>query len=212
MKFLTPLILAPILLFIACNQEVTKQQSVTNLEHKKNCKASEALQKDSIQPFDQIVATTPLQKLPHSETTNFDDFIDPDDYQEIDVNSLQLDKIYPNFYQNNFRAIAQYKVDLNPKKFHSLVVTTIKGTHEMESVLINYNLKGAIIDYKIVAYDEIAEGMSCTQSQISEEHLMVNQIFWGNHKEVKQTQYKILEDGTIDEIAVKHLNEAIDNF
>ncbi len=215
MKFLIYIILGLPLLFTTCdqNQEVKEpQKTSTNLTEQLD-ESSEINQIDStVQYFEQAIATTPLIKIPHIETTNFDDFIDSSDYKKFDINSLQLHKIYPNFYRNNYRAIAKYKVDLNPQKFHSIVITTIKGTHEMESVLVNYNLKGGIIDYKIVAYDEIAEGMSSTQSRISNKSLTINQIFWGNHKEIKQTKYEILEDGTIKEITVKNLNKAINNF
>lgn len=50
--------------------------------------------------------------------------------------------------------------------FHTVVITIKKGDNEMESRLINYDLDGNIIDSKVMAYDEIAEGMSMTNSKI----------------------------------------------
>lgn len=198
----------------SCNQNVKGQKDRTaNLKEEKIDRLLEIIENDDLTlTFDEIFATTLFKKLPYIETTNFDSFIDPDDYQEFDPSNLKLDKIYPNFDKENYKAIAKYKVALNTHNFHSIVVTIKKGEHEMETVLINYDLKGNIIESKVVAYDEIAESLSRIESRISENRLTVNHIFWGEEKQVEQIHYEITNDGRIDKIDSQNLYSSISNF
>ena len=82
----------------------------------------------------------------------------------------------------------------------------------MESILINYNLKGNIIDHQVVAYDEIAESLSRVESRISENRLTVNHIFWAEEKQIEQVQYEIKNDGIIERIDSQNLYSSIPNF
>jgi hypothetical protein len=163
--------------------------------------------------FAEVIANTQTKKLPHIEATNFDSFIDEDDYDEVDAKALKLDLIYPDFNSesHNYRAINSYTIPVNTN-FHTIVITLLKGEHEMETILINYNADGEIIANNIVAYDEIAEGMSRTVSRISENKITVNRIFWGNTKEVEEIEYEILYDGTIEKIQARRLDQTIANF
>ncbi|MBN3581918.1 hypothetical protein JYB64_05925 [Algoriphagus aestuarii] len=170
---------------------------------------STGLEKDFLETIQSAKAKT----LPQIEKTNFDCFIDEDDYDKIDVKVLKLDQVYPdlNFENHNARAIDMYTLPIS-ENYHSVVVTVLKSDNEMESVLINYNVEGDIIDHELVAYDEIAEGMSQVVSRISENFLTVNQIFWGNTKEVEQVEYEIRWDGTIEKVDTKSLNEFYEDF
>lgn len=211
LKLTIPLI---VLLLTSCSQEVKGPKDETaNLEEEKINRLIEVIENDDlILTFDEIFATTLFRKLPYIETTNFDSFIDSDDYQEFDPSNLKLDKIYPDFYKENYKAIAKYKIVLNTHNFHSIVVTIKKGDHEMESILINYNLKGNIIDHKVIAYDEIAESLSRIESRISENRLTVNHIFWAEEKQIEQVQYEIKNDGTIEKIDNQNFYSSIPNF
>jgi len=127
--------------------------------------------------FDTVIKGIKTKSTPLTEATNFDSFIDEGDYKKVAVKALQLEKLYPNFYKEgyNYRAIASYRLEI-AKAFYSIVVTILKGDHEMESVLINYDLKGNIIDSKIISYDEIAEGMSKIESKIEQDKITINNI------------------------------------
>ena len=80
---------------------------------------------------------------------------------------LKLNEIYPNY--NKLKYIytfqAAYKIEFS-KNFYSIVVHVLKGDHELETILINYNDFEDIIDYKTIAYDEIAESISQTTATI----------------------------------------------
>lgn len=163
--------------------------------------------------FDEVISAAKSRTLPVVEMTNFDSFIDEDDYDEIDAEALKLDQIYPDFNNENhlFRLIAYYQVPLS-NNFHTIVITLLKGEHEMKTVLINYDTGGSPIAHQEVAFDEVAEGMSRTVSRISENKLTVNKIFWGNTKEVEEIGYEIRGDGTIEKVGTKRLNDSVENF
>jgi len=163
--------------------------------------------------FDKVIRAAKSRTLPVVEMTNFDSFIDEDDYDEIDAEALKLDQIYPDFNTNNyrFRPIAYYQVPLS-NNFHTIVITLLKGEHEMKTVLINYDTGGTPIAHQEVAFDEIAESMSRKVSRISENKLTVNKIFWGNTKEVEEIEYEIRGDGTIEKVGAKRLNDSVENF
>lgn len=103
----------------------------------------------------------PLKKLPVVDSTSFDSFIEVEDYKSISAEAFQLPYIYKNWYNEayNFKAISGYRLEFS-KDFYTAVLTVKKGDNEMETTLINYNLEGNIIDYKLIAYDEIAESIS----------------------------------------------------
>lgn len=163
--------------------------------------------------FTEVIANVQTKKLPHIEDTNFDTFVGEDDYDKVDANALKLDQIYPDFNTEgyNYRAIVKYKVPIS-NNFHTLVTTVLKGNHEMETIMVNYDKEGNIIDHKQVAFDEIAESMSRTVSRISENKLVVNRIFWGDIREVEKIEYEIKSDGSIKKTDAKRLNNSFENF
>ncbi|WP_111672798.1 PA3715 family protein [Algoriphagus litoralis] len=163
--------------------------------------------------FEKLMGNAKSKKVPHLEATNFDSFIDEDDYKEIDFKAYKLDQIYPDFDAagHNYKAIAKFAVPLSDD-FHSVVMTVLKSELEMESVLINYDKGGVIIDHQVVSYDEIAEGMSQVVSRISEGNLTVNHIFWSDNKKVEEVTFEILYDGKIEKIETKSLNETFLDF
>lgn len=154
--------------------------------------------KDDIS-FIKIVNDIKIKSTPLIDSTNFDMFIDEDDYKKVDVQVLNLEKIYPNFNKEgyNYRAIASYRVEIS-EEFHSIVVTILKGEHEMESILINYDFEGNIMDSKVISYDEIAEGQSRIESKIEENKLTINSIQWIDEKKVETTSFQIKANGKIE--------------
>ncbi|MFH6602333.1 hypothetical protein ACEZ3G_02510 [Maribacter algicola] len=206
------------LLMISCGQTTKDSKNQMPQDELNTVKDSTANRMASIVnntvtlTFDEIVALAPSKKLPHIETTHFDSFTE-DNPDGIDVKALKLNNIYENFddKQHYYKAISLYKLPLNTN-FHTLVVTVQHGEHEMETILINYDTDGNIIDHKPVAFDEIAESMSRTVSRISENKLTIHGIFWDNDKEVQEIELEITGDGNIEHIDTKKLNDAFENF
>lgn len=144
------------IIFISCKEN--KVENSNTFEVKNETIVEEAQEKPTfISEFFKL----PLKKLPLSESTSFDSFIEVDDIKNINPEVFSLPLVYKNWYEkeNNFKAISGYRVNFS-KDFHSAILTVKKGDHEMETTLINYNLEGKIIDFKLIAYDEIAEGIS----------------------------------------------------
>jgi len=149
--------------------------------------------------FLEEINKTKARELPIFEKTNFDSFIEPEDYKDVNIKAFKLLELYPNFYKDThgFRAIAAYRISIS-ENFYSVVVTIQKGDNEMESRLINYDLDGNIIDSKVVAYDEIAEGMSMIHSKIEQDIITIDNILWIDEKEVQTELFKIKISGKIE--------------
>ena len=155
--------------------------------------------------FDELINAMITKTVPLIDTTNFDTFIEERKiYNKGEILILQLEKIYPNYYKEgyNYRATPNYKMELS-KKFHSVVVAIYKGDHEMESILINYDLKGNIIDSKVISYDEIAEGWSRIHSKIKHNSIIIIDEFYGEPKQIDTTKFHINENGEINQIKTK---------
>lgn len=148
--------------------------------------------------FYNIINEIQFKERPILDTTNFDNTNDVDYFNLISVKNLQLVKIYPHFYSegHNYKASASYRIDLS-NDFHTVVFIIHKGDNEMESVLINYDLNGFIIDSKVIAYDEIAEGWSRIESNIDNNIISVKNIKWIDEKEETIKEYVITEIGNI---------------
>ena len=210
------LYIALLLLIISCGQ-ASKTEKESKVESQGAVEIIEkvvgTLPKSNHLDFEEILDYAKTKELPYIESTNFDSFIDEDDYEEIAVKALKLDSVYEHFYKKNsyYRAISLYKLPLNTN-FHTLIITVQHGEHEMETILINYNTDGNIIDYQLVAYDEIAESMARTVSRISENKLTIHRIFWDNDKEVQEIELEITADGKIEHLETKKLNESFENF
>lgn len=177
-----------------------------------NVSAEIVKEKDSI-PFSEIIESISQKSLPLIDDTSFDTFIDGYYSHRVNKQRLKLEDLYPNFHKEgyNYLPIDVYKLKLS-ENFFTVVVTIKKGDHEMESTLVNYDLIGNIIDYQVIAYDEIAEGMFRTESKITDNRIVVHQVVWEEEPKIKQVTYQILDDGIIDELDSKVLNEELSNL
>ncbi|MCV9387394.1 hypothetical protein [Reichenbachiella ulvae] len=208
-----------LLVFFSCGQQGKEKQTatteiqITEPDSTVQQVSDTVIEKAVSQTFDEVIAQSKVKSLPQIEVTNFDSFIEEGDYTEVDVKTLKLEEIYPDFHtkSHNYKAISNYKIPLSTD-FHTVVVTIKKGDNEMETVLINYDQEGAIIAHRVVAYDEIAEGMSRIVSRISPNRLTVHRIFWDVSKEVEETVYQIRTDGRFEKLSAGILNESIEEF
>lgn len=154
--------------------------------------------------FSSVISEMKIKTVPLIDATNFDSFIEEGDYDNVNVQALKLKKIYPNFYKegHNYKAIANYKLELS-EDFYTVVVTVLKGEHEMESVLINYDLNGTIIDSKVISYDEIAEGMFKIESKIEQSKLTITSTVDMEEKNETIEAFRIKTDGKIESVPQK---------
>ncbi len=210
-----------LILLIACKN--TKEEQVSSTKEKTSVEVEDA-KSTSNETIDESnaeasansifnVADFPVKTVPLLETTNFDSFIEPEDYKNIDAKALMLEKIYPEYYDENymFKAINAYRLELF-KDIKTVVVTVTKGEHEMETVLINYKENGNIISSQIVAYDEIAESMSRIESKITQDYITTSNILYDNITQIEQETFKLKPNGLIEKIETKYLNNSIDNW
>lgn len=159
--------------------------------------------KESVR-FKQEIETTRTRTLPLIDNRNFDSFIEAEDYNDVNIEVLNLDNIlYHNFNKDihKYRAIASYKIKFT-EDFYSIVVTIKKGDNKMESILLNYTLDGKFIDSILIAHDEIDEYPTRTTTKITQSTLTRSHIFREDQEErIEESVYKIDVDGTIKELS-----------
>tara|TARA_R110000765_G_scaffold366084_3_gene456217 strand:+ start:2509 stop:3768 length:1260 start_codon:yes stop_codon:yes gene_type:complete len=160
--------------------------------------------KREIAAFKKEVEVTKARNLPVSIDTNFDSFIDEADYNDVDKKALKLDEIvYHNFNKaiHSYKVVASYRLEFS-EDFYSTVVTVIKGDSKMESILINYTLDGDYIASILVAYDELPNNVSRTQSRITRSSITRNHTSKEGGEVYKATSvYRINSAGEIEELS-----------
>lgn len=121
---------------------------------------------------------------PLIDSTSFDSFIDEDNYMELNSTVFKLSEVYSNWYNKeyNYRAIYAYQIRLS-EQFYSIVVTVLRGDNEMESILINYDLKGNLIASEMVSYDEIAEGWTRYTATIEMNQIIRTYYIWASEED-----------------------------
>lgn len=151
--------------------------------------------------LEEIINDMELRKVPFIDSTNFDNFKKNNFLSKHDISVMQLEKIYPEFYINgyNYKSIPSYSISFS-EKFHSVVLTTYKGEHEIESTLINYDLNGNLIDFLLISYDEIAEGWSRIESKIEKNKVTVTSTLWLEDKQVEVKIFEIDPEGKIKSV------------
>jgi len=173
--------------------------------------------------FNKIINEIKTKTIPLIDSTNFNNLKSTDFYNAKQLKALQVKRIYPKidnkikfestnkdgkppytYYmtKEDFKVAASYKIKFS-KDFHSIVLTVLKGDHEMESVLINYDLNGGIIDFKIISYDEIAEGAVNKYSKIENNIITIIDEVYFDEKQVDTTKFHINRNGEINQIKTK---------
>ncbi|MFC5048383.1 hypothetical protein ACFSTE_13600 [Aquimarina hainanensis] len=195
-----------LLIFISCAQKAQEKEETVIKAQDAVTASTDAPKEIAPKGFKECINAIEIKSIPLIEATNFDSFIDEDDHRNVDDNALKLEKIYPEFNKEgyHYRAVNCYRLELS-KRFYSVVVTILKGDNEMESVLINYDLNGALIDSKVVSYDEIAEGQSRIESKIEEKKLTINNIFWIDEKKVETTSFLVKANGKIKAVSQEEI-------
>lgn len=207
MIFRKNIIAVLILLLLSCSGKKEKKPMLTNTKvnneqivdsAKIDLSEVDSPEKVRNSSFDKIINAIELKKTPLIDSTNFDNFNKTNFFNKLEISILKIERIYPQFYKegHNYKTTSSYKIEFS-EKFHSIVLTTFKGDHEMESALINYDLDGKLIDFKVISYDEIAEGWSQIVSKIEKNKLTITNILWLDEKQEEIEIFEINAAGKI---------------
>ncbi len=190
------------LVFVACNSNV-KNKNI-NSQKVDIEKQTENLTEKIISPnkLSEIWQSLPLKQLQIIDTTSFDNINDNKVFNAEQLKSLQIEAIYPNFFEENthFKVSPSYKINLS-KEFYTIVINVFKGEHELETVLINYDSSNEnLIDFKIIAYDEIAESISKKKSKIEKESITISDEFYLEETKIEVSKFHINRNGELNPI------------
>lgn len=142
----------------------------------------------------QFIEKYAVKALPLTDSTNFDNYKNITSLTKEQSSLLKLEKIEPN---KDVAFTINYRLNLSPN-FKSLVISYYPNEQELFTVLINYTYSFDIIDFKEIAYDEIAEGSIKTTSLINKDKIEVTQRDESSGSlKIKTTKYKIKKDGKI---------------
>ena len=196
------------MVFLSCKEKKVQEEEVTNTTE---IQPKSSIEKVKTSPnFIEAFFKLPLKKLPIVEKTSFDSFIEAEDFKNINAEAFAIPTIYKNWNSKefNFSVISGYRIELS-KDFYTAVLTVKIGDHEMETKLVNYDLNGKIIDFKLVAYDEIADVFFKTESEIGKDKITIKNIEWTDEGHESTDVFKVNLDGKISILTMDEL--LIDN-
>jgi hypothetical protein len=196
--------------FIGCNSKVKNE----NIASEKEIIIENSDGKvDSPDKLSEIWQNLPLKQLPVNDANSFDNIKVNKEFNAQQLKSLQIDAIYPNFYEENshFKISPSYKIQLS-EEFYTIVINVFKGEHELETILINYDSSNeSLIAFKRIAYDEIAEGQSRKYATIEKTNITIIDEFYGDTKQVKTTKFHINKNGEFNPIKTEFTSELKEN-
>lgn len=174
-------------IFFSCTQKPKEKTQKTEVQNviETTVEAVEAAAETTAKPtkkalsidtlmFKKVIENTQAKVLPLIDSTNFNNFKPEKFLIKEEIDALQLENIYPNFYKEgyNYKAAISYKINFFDD-FHTLVVTILKGTEEIESLLINYSKKEyKLIDKRMITLDTGANGLAETMTKIDDTYLI----------------------------------------
>lgn len=159
--------------------------------------------------FNSVVSDLRVRHLPVIDSTNFDSIIEaPYFFNAQEVELLQLEKIYSNYYEEgyDYRTTPSYRIALS-EDYYTMVFTSYIDDHEMESVLVNYTLDGVLRDYNIISYDEIAESLTRVISKIDAHSITTTTTTWIEDKKEDTQRFQIDDHGIISQISLNDLTD-----
>ena len=134
--------------------------------------------------------------LPYTDSTNFDNFSFRKKYlTKVEVGNLELARIFANMnYSKEAKFFIKHRISLSEK--YNSIVAVCASENEMYTMLINYNNQLKVIDFKEIAYDEIAESCQRKISKISKNNLEVTERDFCDGSVTKQN-FEIRSNGKI---------------
>lgn len=197
--------------FIACDStvqnktEATKAEE-TNIEVTKAKEISEPPVPEIIssESLEEIWQKLPLKSLPLIEATNFDNIKATKELNAEQIKTFQLGKIYSGIGQEglSYRFLPSYRLELS-EEFFTIVLNVFKGEHELETLLINYDLKNNWVAHQIMAYDEIAEGWARKHADLDNNIITIVSTIYGEDEQLDTAKYHINRFGEINQVKTK---------
>ena len=180
---------------VSCNTKVKTEDTKT---------VSSISESNSPAKLNEIWKSLPLKSFPVIDSTNFDNIIKSTEFKKEEIRILKLNKVYPAIEKENadFKVYPSYKIILSDE-YYTLILNIYKGEHEIETLLINYTKDEKIISYKVISYDEIAEGLSRKHAAINKHIITVIDEFYGDKKQIDTTKFHINRNGEINQIKTK---------
>jgi hypothetical protein len=143
---------------------------------------------------DQFLEKIIEKQLPIVDSTNFDNFQIKDTLDSGQVKYLHL-KYLP--FSENASFSLNYKLNISTD-FKTYVFSYYPNEQEIYTILVNYSNTYEFIDYKVIAYDEIAESFIKIFSTIYKEKIIsVERNFSSGKTELTRTEFKFLRNGKI---------------
>lgn len=139
-----------------------------------------------------------FKKVPFTDSTNFDNFTIKKTLTKEQMKLLKLDKnIRKGQFANVKEFILNYRLNLFPN-IKTLVLSYYLGENELYTILVNYDENYEPIDFKQIAYDEIAEGCLKTIAKIYPTKLDITEINYCSDELITKTNsYSIEKNGKI---------------
>lgn len=118
----------------------------------------------------------PTKKLPFIDSTTFENHRLVRTLDKKEIKRLQLDKIlFKEDLENPASKIGISYRPLLSENYQSIVYFFYANNRELSSILANYDEKFNLIDYRIVAFDEISENILRTYSTIYRDSIVSNE-------------------------------------
>jgi hypothetical protein len=140
----------------------------------------------------QFLEKYPIKALPLTDSTNIDNYKNTETLTTEQSNLLKLEKIESD---KEVKFSLNYRLNLSAN-FKTLVVSYNPNEQVLVTVLINYTNSFDIVDFKTIAYDEIAESWISSQSLINSDKIEITERNESSGSLViKKTIFEIKKDG-----------------
>lgn len=192
------------LFLVACDAQMDSQNASQNNTLKQEAVDAVMSALNTGERFNQVVGDIPFKSTLITEATNFDNLQKRKVFSIEEANLLHLNEIYPQFKKEGhlYQFIPSYQL-LISNNFYTVVFHIMKGEHELETVLINYGLKGNLIAHQVIAYDDIAEGLFRKYATIDKRMVKVFEEHYDKHIKTSNVQFYIDQLGKIKPIKMK---------
>ena len=161
-----------------------------------SCKRENSLSTKQGKPEKSIFEKYPEMSIPYIDSTSFDNFnFKKKSLTKAEIENLKLISIFSNLnYSKEAKFFVKHRIILS-NKFSSIVAICV-SENEIYTALINYNNKLEIVNYKEIAYDEIAESCQRKISEVSKKKLKVTESDFCNGS-VTNENFEIDSNGKI---------------
>jgi hypothetical protein len=138
------------------------------------------------------------KEFPTSDSTNFDNYEYNDTLSSQQKRLLKLDEIYaPNCF-DFITASANYRLRLSDK-FNTVIITYSPSELILTTVIANFDTAYNLIDFKVIALDEIFDNWSRIISEIKDDKLYVTSIDYSTGNSIIKTRiYSFDSNGKIN--------------